>query len=115
MLSIAAEKTFENKVKDYLKSQGCYYIKTHGDRFSKVGTPDLLINCNGFFLGVELKSATGRPTELQLYHIRCINDSGGIGMVLYPKDFEDFKKLIEFLKGYEPIGKDVVFNVGHRD
>lgn len=29
-------------------------------------------------------------------------------MILYPKDFEKFKKLIVFLKGYEPIGKDVV-------
>lgn len=30
-------------------------------------------------------------------------------MVLYPKDFDKFKKLIEFLKTYEPIGKDVIY------
>lgn len=106
---MAAEKSFENKVKQYLTEEGCYFIKTHGDRFSKVGTPDLLVNCNGFFLGVELKAPKGKPTDLQLYHIRCINESGGIGIVLYPKDFESFKKLIKFLKTYESIREDVVF------
>lgn len=106
---MAAEKNFENKVKDYLKQQGCYFIKTHGDRFSKIGTPDLLINCNGFFIGCELKAPNGKPSELQLYHIDQIIKSGGLAMVLYPKDFDRFKKLIEFLKSYEPIGKDVVY------
>lgn len=106
---MASEKQFEEKVKKFLKEQGCYYIKTHGDRFSKKGTPDLIICCNGFFLGVELKAATGKPSELQLYHVDQIKDSGGIAQVLYPKDFEDFKKLIKFLKTRTTIGKDVVY------
>lgn len=106
---MASEKQFEEKVKKFLKEQGCYYIKTHGDRFSKKGTPDLIICCNGFFLGVELKAATGKPSELQLYHVDQIKDSGGIAQVLYPKDFEDFKKLIKFLKTRTTIGEDVIY------
>lgn len=100
---------FENKVKKFLDQQGCYYIKTHGDRFSKVGTPDLIINCNGFFLGVELKAEKGKPSELQKHHIQLIKNAGGIGLILYPSGYESFQKLIQFLKGYEPIGKDVVY------
>lgn len=106
-------------------------IKTHGDRFSKVGTPDLLINCNGFFIGAEIKAENGVPSELQLYHLRGVNGAGGIGLILIPTkgiekvrnyiqtkypeysdikiyDLEKFKKLVDFLKSYEPIGKDVV-------
>ena len=77
-----SEKTFENKIKSYLTDNGCYIIKTHGDRFSKVGTPDLLICCNGKFIGAEIKAVNGVPSELQLYHLRQINDSGGIGLLL---------------------------------
>jgi Holliday junction resolvase len=106
---MASEKNFENKVKKFLENEGCYFIKTHGDRFSKKGTPDLLICCNGTFIGCELKAHNGVASELQKYHVELIKKAGGVAMVLYPKDFEDFKKLIKFLKSYEPIGKDVVY------
>ena len=95
---MAGEKLFENKVKAFLKNEGCYFIKTHGDRFSKAGTPDLIICCNGYFMGVELKAEKGRPSALQLYHIEEIKKAGGVAQVLYPKDFEEFKKLVKELK-----------------
>lgn len=106
---MAAEKQFEEKVKRFLKEQGCYYIKTHGDRFAKKGTPDLIVCCNGFFLGIELKAATGKPSELQVYHVDQIKKSGGVAQILYPKDFEDFQKLVKFLKTRTTIGEDVVY------
>lgn len=89
---MASEKTFENKIKLYLKSIGAYFIKTHGDRFSKVGTPDILACVNGHFVAVEVKAEKGKPSELQLYHIEQIKKSGGYGVILYPKDFDKFKK-----------------------
>ena len=94
---MAGEKTFENKIKAYLKSIGAYFIKTHGDRFSKVGTPDILACVNGHFVAVEVKAENGKPSELQLYHIEQINQAGGYGVILYPKDFENFKKNINCL------------------
>lgn len=94
---MASEKTFENKIKLYLKSIGAYFIKTHGDRFSKVGTPDILACVNGHFVAVEVKAEKGKPSELQLYHIEQIKKSGGYGIILYPKDFENFKKDMESL------------------
>ena len=89
---MASEKNFENKIKTYLKSIGAYFIKTHGDRFSKVGTPDILACVNGKFVAVEVKGEKGKPSELQLYHIEQIQKAGGYGIILYPKDFEKFKK-----------------------
>lgn len=90
-----SEKTFENKVKLYLKQKGAYFIKTHGDRFSKVGVPDLIVCYKGLFIGIELKASNGKASELQLYNLREIEKSGGISYLLYPKDFEKFKKDLE--------------------
>lgn len=98
---MASEKVFENKVKAYLKSIGAYFIKTHGDRFSKVGTPDILGCVNGRFVAVEVKGENGKPSELQLHHIEQIKKAGGVAFILYPKDFEEFKKTMESLRGGE--------------
>ena len=91
------EKLYENKIKAYLKSIGAYFIKTHGDRFSKVGTPDIIACVNGHFVAVEVKAENGKPSDLQLYHLEQIRKAGGHSFLLYPKDFEDFKKICENL------------------
>ena len=95
VIKIAKEKAFENKIKAYLKSIGAYFIKTHGDRFSRVGTPDIIACVNGYFVAVEVKAANGTPSDLQLYHIQQINNAGGYAIILYPKDFEQFKKDVQ--------------------
>jgi Holliday junction resolvase len=95
---MAQEKIFENKIKSYLKSIGAYFIKTHGDRFSKVGTPDIIACVNGRFVAIEVKAENGKPSELQLYHLEQITNAGGISYLLYPKDFEQFKKDMEELR-----------------
>lgn len=94
---MAQEKNFENKIKAYLKSIGAYFIKTHGDRFSRVGTPDIIACVKGYFVAVEVKAENGKPSDLQLYHLEQIRKAGGYGTVLYPKDFENFKKDVESL------------------
>ena len=94
---MGTEKIYENKIKTYLKSIGAYFIKTHGDRFSRIGTPDILACINGKFVAVEVKGEKGKPSDLQLYHIDQIQKAGGYGTVLYPKDFEKFKKDVESL------------------
>lgn len=97
------EKSFENKVKAFLKNEGCWYVKywsgtaRNGKQFTKAGIPDLLVCCNGFFLGVELKAEKGKPSDLQLWNIDKIREANGIAMVLYPDDFETFKWVIRKL------------------
>lgn len=92
------EKAFEKQVKEYLNDQGCWVLKTWSNGIQREGVPDLLICCNGFFIGVELKNETGRPSALQLWNIEKIRAAGGIAIVLYPDQFDDFKKLIQEAK-----------------
>jgi hypothetical protein len=45
-----------------------------------------------------VKAQNGKPSELQKYNIQKINDEAhGIGVVLYPDQFDDFKELIKWL------------------
>ena len=93
---MAAEKNFENRVKNYLKERGCYILKYWaGAAYTKSGIPDLLVSSDGYFLGIEVKADKGIPSALQLYNLRKIRESGGYGILLYPKDFEQFKMFNE--------------------
>ena len=88
------EKQFENKIKKFLKSHGIWFTKVWGGGYQKAGIPDILACVNGRFVAIEIKGSSGKPTELQKYNIKKINESNGVGIILYPKDFERFEKLI---------------------
>ena len=95
---MAEEKTLENRIKKYLKNEGCWYIKYWaGGGFTKSGIPDLLICCNGHFIGAEIKGSDGKPTVLQIRQLVKIRRAGGIGILIYPKDEAVFKELIRAL------------------
>lgn len=89
------EKQFEQKVRKFLDEKGAYHVKYFGCAFSQAGVPDLLCCYKGRFLGIELKADKGIPSALQLRNIDKIKEAGGYGIILYPKQFDDFKELIE--------------------
>lgn len=107
---MAGEKLFENKVKRFLHSVGIYaagtsidkmtisvhgwFTKIWGGGYQKAGIPDLICCVNGIFISVELKASKGVSSDLQKRNTRLINQSGGIGIILYPEGFDEFKKLI---------------------
>lgn len=92
------EKQFETQVKDFLKKEGCWFLKTWSNGIQRQGVPDLLICCNGYFVGVELKAEHGEPSDLQIWNIEKIRESCGFAFILYPSGFERFKEFIMQLK-----------------
>jgi Holliday junction resolvase len=92
---MAEEKQFENKIKDYLRSRGAWVFKVAGGGFQRSGIPDLLCCLNGKFLAIEVKAERGKPSDLQLWNIEKIRQSGGVACVLYPHQWEEFKDMIE--------------------
>lgn len=72
-----------------------YYEKRWGGGFSKEGLPDMHFVVNAISIDVELKASNGRVSELQKHNICQINQSGSIGVILYPEGFETFKKLVQ--------------------
>lgn len=87
------EKTVENAIKKYLKSKGAYVVKYHGNQFSQVGVPDLLVCYQGRFLGIEIKNETGKTSPLQDVNIEQIKKAGGISFVA--RSVEDVRKVID--------------------
>lgn len=96
---MAQEKNFENKVKGFLKDQGCWNLKTWSNGVQRAGVPDLLVCCNGRFVGVELKASNGKPSKLQLWNLKKIEESGGYGILLYPDQYDIFRSFINSLSG----------------
>ena len=97
---MASEKKFENKVKSWLhqlqkEGQPIKFIKIWGGGYQKAGIPDLICCINGIYFEVELKSSVGKPSELQKYNIRLTNEANGIGIILYPEGFEQFKNIVK--------------------
>ena len=112
---MAAEKSFEDKLKDWLESEGIYPLGTEqqkittppcgywekrwgGGKYIKSGMPDMHIVVNGISIEAELKAPNGRPSDLQIQKLNQIDDAGCISVVLFPKDFENFKRLIKYIK-----------------
>lgn len=73
-------------------------MKFFANAYTKSGIPDILCCCNGYFVAVEVKASNGKPSELQKRNIEKIYESGGIGMILYPDQFNKFKELIRWLQ-----------------
>ena len=125
---MAQEKSFEDKLKDWLESQGIYALGTEkqkmttppcgywekrwgGGKYIKSGMPDMHIVVYGISVEAELKAPGNKPSALQKQKLNQIDDSGCIAVVLYPKDFENFKRLILHLKSIHlHVGDMVTFS-----
>lgn len=77
---MAGEKNFENRLKDWLESEGIYPLghpedkmtvppcgfyekRWGGSRYVKSGLPDMRITVKGIALEVELKATNGTPVR----------------------------------------------------
>lgn len=107
MRKIAQEKQFENKVKKYIESVGGWQVKFFANAYTKNGIPDILACVNGYFVGIEVKAQTGRYSDLQLYQIKKIRETGGFAFVLYPTGFEQFKKFVDDLN-YDTFNRESI-------
>ena len=110
---MAAEKQYENKIKQTLKNNGAYFVKFLGCGFTASGTPDLLCCLNGRFIAIEVKANEGKPSPLQIHNIEKIRESGGIALIAYPKDFEALRALIEALVDESDIARPYAYFISH--
>jgi len=87
------ESQFQTKVIAHLKKKGVWYVKYWaGSPYTRKGVPDILACIDGVFHGIELKTDDGVVSELQLYNIMKIEESGGEAYILRPKDFKTWKE-----------------------
>jgi len=88
------EKNFKKKVISELKDiKDCYFFVKEAAAIR--GIPDIIGCYKGMFFAWELKRSEKEASkkrdgyELQKYNIKKINDSGGIGRIVYPENFKE--------------------------
>lgn len=82
MSALTPEGKVKRKVVKVLKKHGVWYFFPANNGFGKSGIPDIIAIVDGHFLGVEVKSATGEPTELQKICGKQIEEAGGTWVVV---------------------------------
>lgn len=86
------ESLFQKKATKWLENKGAYCIKYNASGISRTGVPDYICCLKGVFLAIEFKKdIKSKPSELQKYNIKKINDAGGIAIVLRPETFDIFQ------------------------
>ena len=82
MSALTPEGKVKRKVVEVLKKHEVWYFFPANNGFGKSGIPDIIAIVDGHFVGIEVKSATGKPTELQKICGRQIEKAGGTWLVV---------------------------------
>lgn len=85
-LRFRTETAFKVFVLRELRRAGFWVEKIQ--QVGKCGTPDLLGCAEGLFFAWELKRMEGKPTALQLFKLKEIEQAGGIAQVVTPETFD---------------------------
>ncbi|WP_303202800.1 VRR-NUC domain-containing protein [Raoultibacter timonensis] len=115
---MAGEKSFENRVKRWLESEGIYPLdrsrdamraepcgyyekRWAGGRYASVqGKPDLHIVVKGRSLDAELKGPGGKPSPMQIRVLAYMERCGCPAGVFWPEDFDRLKSAVLELKKF---------------
>jgi Holliday junction resolvase len=82
MSALTPEGKVKRKVVEVLKKHEVWYFFPANNGFGKSGIPDIIAIVDGHFVGIEVKSATGKPTELQKICGKQIEEAGGTWLVV---------------------------------
>jgi len=81
------EKDITKAILRLLKTvPNCFCWKEHGGIYGTAGIPDVIACVNGKFFAFEVKTETGRVTELQRSIIKKILAAGGTASVVRSAD-----------------------------
>ena len=83
------ETALTKKIQAYLKQQGCWVTKLHGGPTQQAGLPDLLAVKQGRAVFFEIKTETGRLSQLQEHTLGRLRSAGAVAeMVRSIEDVE---------------------------
>jgi len=84
-----SEQGIQRRILTELKRRGIYAVKII--TANRNGVPDILCCVDGTFVGIEVKTPTGRVAPVQKAHQQWIKDAGGYSLVARSwNDVEEF-------------------------
>ena len=101
------EGQLTSQIKNYLASKGAYCEKIFGGGYQSSGIPDILCCYKGLFIGIEVKSPTGkgRASDIQKLKIKRIRECGGIAFIT--DSLEEVERLFNWIDNSD-YGYDVM-------
>ena len=75
------ETDLQNKVISYLDGRQIFNFRYQAAS-NQYGMPDIIAIYRGYFIGLELKTDDGKPTELQLRMLNAIKNAGGYADII---------------------------------
>ena len=83
------EHKVKKKVTELLKQYEIYYFfpATHG--YGRSGVPDIICCIRGYFVAIECKAGTNKPTALQLREIEQIQKAKGVAFVVNENNIDE--------------------------
>ena len=89
------EHKVKKKVTELLKQYEIYYFfpATHG--YGRSGVPDIICCIRGYFLAIECKAGTNKPTALQLREIERIQKAKGVAFVVNEDNLDELHTTIK--------------------
>ena len=91
------EAAIQKAIVDYLRSIGAWYFAFSKSIRKKRRVPNIIYHHKGRFIGLEVKTARGRPSTTKKAKLRRINAAKGRTMVV--RSVEDVKDIINTLEG----------------
>jgi hypothetical protein len=75
------ETELQEKVISYLNGRRIFNFRYQAAN-NQYGMPDIICIYRGYFVGLELKTDDGKPTELQLRMLNAIKEAGGYADII---------------------------------
>lgn len=75
------ETELQEKVTSYLDGRRIFNFRYQAAS-NQYGMPDIICIYRGYFVGLELKTDDGQPTELQLRMLNAIKNAGGYADII---------------------------------
>lgn len=95
------EKQIQNAVEQYLTIKKYFFWKNNTGamkteyggfiRFGAIGSPDICLVKDGFFIGLEIKAPKGRQSEGQILFQKRLKEAGGEYYII--RSIDDLKNI----------------------
>jgi hypothetical protein len=89
------ESKVKAKIHALLKKHKAYAVNYIGGISANNGTPDILACLNGRFIGIEAKAGKNKPTDLQTFNLKRIDEAGGLALVINEENLNQLEFILE--------------------
>jgi hypothetical protein len=97
-MAMTPEGKVKAKVRKKLDEAKAYYFMPATGGYGKSGVPDIVACVNGWFIGIECKAGTNKPTALQQNNLNAIKASGGTALVINENNINELEDCLNQIK-----------------